>query len=149
MATWRRRERVLTVLKRLPAALKAAAKEALEEETPPLVEALKQACPVGDELEREPGQLRDSIHAFDGSRAMRSGGVRTELLKTVLADAKDEKGGFIGPHVEFGHMGKDGGHVPAHPWFFPTWRDQRDGLKKRMAAKGRAAAKTIASDMAS
>jgi hypothetical protein len=46
-------------------------------------------------------------------------------------------------------MTKDGGHhVPAHPFFVPTWRARRPGLKRRMAAKARAACHAIAGDWA-
>lgn len=149
MASFSNKERVLTVLKRLPPAMKLAVQETLEEEAAELVEAMKRACPVGHDLEHTPGDLRDSIHAEDGSRALRSGGTRTELLKTVTADAKDENGKvFIGPPVEFGHLTKAGGHVPAHPFFFPTWRAHRAGIKRRMTQKGRAAARAIAGDWA-
>lgn len=144
MAYFRNKERVLKVLKRLPAAIKAEAKIALDQEAEEVVAAMKRACPVGHVLEQHPGDLRDSIHAYDGHRALKSGGVRAELLKTILADAKDRKGNFVGPHVEFGHLMATGGHVPAHPWFFPTWRIQRDGLKRRLRAAGRAACKKIA-----
>jgi hypothetical protein len=149
MATWRGKQRVLTILRRLPPALKAAAEGALDEFTEgELVPALQRACPVGDDLEDTPGQLRDSVHAYAGHRALRSGGVRAEGLKTVVADAKDKKGDFIGPHVEHGHLAKDGGRVPPHPWFFPTWRVHKPSLRRKMAAAGRAAARRIAGDIA-
>jgi hypothetical protein len=148
MAHWRNRESVTQILTRLPPALREAAQSALEEATTELVAAMKRACPTAPDLERYAGELQDSIHAYDGHRAHKGGTERTTLLKTVTADAKDKRGDFYGPHVEYGHVARDGRHVPAHPFFWPTWRALRAGLKRRMAAKGRAAAKAIAGDMA-
>lgn len=127
--------------------MKAAAKVQLDQEADALVAAIKANAPTGGDLERQPGELRESVHAQDAQRALRSGGVRTELMKSVVADAKDAKGNFIGPHVEFGHMAEGGGHVAAVPFFFSTWRVRKAGMKRRMAAAQRRAIKSVVGDM--
>jgi hypothetical protein len=140
MASWRGKPRIDAIMARLPAAMKAAAKAQLETETTGMVDAMQRACPVGVGLEAHPGALRESIHAYDARRR--------ELLKTIIVDAKDEKGNFIAPHVEFGHLTRGGGrHVPAEPFFFPTWRSRRPGMKRRMTTAGRIAAKRVAGDL--
>lgn len=150
MASWKNKESVLHTLRRLPPALKAAQAEVLEQETAAIVAAMKRACPVGGEAgesEEAAGKLRDSIHSYDGHRAVR-GGVRAELMKTIIADARDGRGEYYGPHVEYGHVARGGKHVPAHPFFWPTWRAMRAGLRRKLAARGREVCKQIAGDMA-
>jgi hypothetical protein len=135
MASWRNRAKVADVLTRLPPAVKEALGTQLDTEVGGLVAAIKRAAPVGHALEQTPGELRDSVHSYDGKR---------ELQKRVIADAKDAKGEFIGEHVEFGHRDKGGEHVPAVPFFFPTYRARKAGIKRNMRKAAVAAAKRVA-----
>lgn len=135
MASWRNRARVRDVLPRLPPAMKQALASQLGVETDGLVEAIKRAAPVDKDLEKTPGELRDSVHAFPGKR---------ELQNRIIVDAKDAKGEFIGEHVEFGHLAEDGRHVPPHPFVFPTYRARKAGIKSRLRKAAVAAAKRVA-----
>jgi hypothetical protein len=86
-----------------------------------MVQLAQAACP-NSEMDKHPGDLRESIHVKDGSDPLR---------KLVVADATDAKGNFYGPHVEFGHR-NGGGHVPAHPFFYPAWRLVKRDAKARI-----------------
>lgn len=140
MASWSGGERVKAILARLPTAVKEAVDRQLATEAKELAEAIKRAAPVGDELEKTPGQLRDSVHAYKADGR--------ELTYRVLADAKDAKGNFIGPHVEFGHLARDGSHVPPSSFFFPTYRARKKAMKRRINKAGRDAIKAVAGDLA-
>lgn len=139
MASWKNRASVLQVLERLPGHIKQAIGVQLKTEVDGLTEAIKRACPVGVELEDQPGALRDSVHSYPGNR---------ELRYVILADAKDEKKReFIGQHVEFGHINKGGAHVPAHPFFFPTYRARKVAMRSHMRAAAYRATKDWARGM--
>ncbi len=131
------REKVAVRLARIPAAVQAAVKSQLDREVADMVEAMKRACPVGVDVERHPGELRDSLHSYPNPKR--------DLSYRIIADAKDEQGRFIGQHVEFGHLTKDGAHVPASPFFFPTYRARKRLMRSRLAAAGRKAFKLFAS----
>lgn len=135
MASWRNRAKVADVLTRLPPEIKKALASQLDTEARGLVEAIKRAAPVGNDLEKTRGALRDSVHSYPGKR---------ELSVRIIADAKDAKGEFIGEHVEFGHMAKGGGHVPPVPFFFPTYRARKAGIKSRLRKAAMDAAKRVA-----
>ncbi len=127
-------ERVKARLRAVPAAMQKAAASQLKIEVDDLVAADKRAAPVDDASEN-PGNFRDSIHAYKNPHR--------PLSYIVIADAKDKDGKFIGANIEQGHRARDGTHVPGRPSFWPTYRARRAGMKRRMAAKSRAAAKTL------
>jgi hypothetical protein len=122
---------VLARFRRMFPAIKAAVAPVLEREVDELVSAMQRAAPVS-ELEQHPGQFRDSIHAYPNPKR--------ELSFRILADARDEKGNFIGPHIEHGHKAPDGSHVEAVPSFFPTYRARKKGIQKKLTAAAKAAA---------
>lgn len=113
----------------LPAALteKVGAQLAIEVED--LVMAIQRAAPVSVELEKHPGALRDSVHDYANPER--------PMSYRVIADAKDDHGAFIGQHVEFGHLATNGKPVPASPFFFPTYRARKKGMKKRLMTTAR------------
>jgi hypothetical protein len=98
-----------------------------------LVDDIRPLVPVSpvSDLETHPGQLRDSVHREDG---------RHGLSVLVVEDARDAKGNFIGPHVEYGHKDKGGGHVAALPHFNPAVRVFKPKLRARI---GRSLSKRI------
>lgn len=128
------RQKLKARLARIPKAVQLAGFRQLIVEVNGLVDAIKRAAPV-DEAADNPGHLRDSVHAY------RTPG--RPLSYRIIADAKDETGGFIGQHVEQGHRTAEGKHVPAEPFFFPTYRARRRGMKRRMSAAARKAVKQI------
>ncbi len=128
------KEKVYARLARIPASVKGVVRVQLKQEVDGLVEAIKRAAPVGDGLERQPGELRDSVHSYPNQKR--------DLSLKVIADARDAKGRFIGAHVEFGHMTPGGHHVPAVPFFFPTYRANKRPVRRRLAAAARKAFKS-------
>lgn len=139
MATWRNRGRIEAQLLRIPAAQKARVQAQGDIEARGLANAVRRAAPVGHDLEKHPGELRDSVHPDKGKR---------ELSWRVVIDAADAKGRFIARHVEFGHMDARGGHVPPVPFAYPTLRVEMPAIRRRLARAGRegaiAAAPTLA-----
>ena len=134
-------EKVKARLAKLPNQVKVAVGTQLAKEVEDLTEAIQRAAPVRDDLQRHPGQLRDSVHFYPNPDR--------PLSYRVLADAKDKKGEFIGPHVEHGHKAVDGSHVPRVPFFFPTYRARKKAMQRRIKAAGRKAVKAQFSDEAS
>ncbi len=119
----------------IPAQITADVDGQLVVEVGDLVAAQKRAAPVSDDLEKRPGEYRDSIHSYKNPDR--------PLSYRIIADAKDETGEFIGPHIEHGHLAPDGSHVAAKPSFFPTYRARKKGMKRRLNAAGRKAAKAF------
>ena len=127
--------KVLARLSATPEALKGPVGEQLLKETDDMVDAMKRAAPVSSSLEAKPGQFRDSIHAYENPDR--------QLSYRIIADAKDDKGEFIGPHIEHGHRARDGTHVPASPSFFPTYRARKKPMRRRLAAVVHKTLKTL------
>lgn len=125
-------EKAKARLRRIPDAVKVAVGSQLAKEVEDLTEAQQRAAPVS-ELEDHPGQFRDSMHFYPNPDR--------PLSYRILADAKDEKGEFIGSHIEHGHKATDGSHVAAVPSFFPTYRARKKGMRRRISAAGSKAAK--------
>lgn len=60
-------------------------------------------------------------------------------VKTQHLEAAKQTGGSKGEYdypegVEFGHKTPEGGHVPAHPVLFPTYRSRKPGIFRRLRA---------------
>jgi len=119
----------------LPAAMKLAVETRLASEAAELVAAMKRAAPVGVAPEPHPGALRDSIHATRSPKR--------PVAYTITADARDAAGRPYGAWVEFGHAAPGGKHVPAHPFFWPTYHAHRRLLRSRLSRAGKAAAKQV------
>lgn len=131
-AKWIKNAKAWQRFESLPDAVAAAEGKQLKVEVDDLVAAMKRAAPV-DETESHPGQFRDSIHSYDNPDR--------PLSYRIIADARDDKGNFIGPHIEAGHRAPDGSHVPPKPSFFPTYRARKKGMQRRLNAAGRKAVK--------
>ena len=129
-----RRERMRQRFAKLPTAMRADVGAQLKTEVDDLVAAQRRAAPV-DKTAKEPGQFRDSIHAYPNPDR--------ELSFRIIADAKDENGDPIGGKIEHGHRARDGTHVAAVPSFFPTYRARKKGMKRRVAAAGRKSVKRL------
>ena len=126
-------DKVKARINAIPGAVKEAVQAQLDIETDGLVEAIKAHAPVSDDLEKTPGELRDSVHKYANPDR--------DLSYRIIADAKDEKGRNIGSWVEHGHKTHGGRHVPAQPFFFPTYRSLKKPMRRRMLAAGRKAVK--------
>jgi hypothetical protein len=134
MARWLNKQAKIDLMRRLPEAVRQAVQAQLEVETSGMVAAMRRAAPVGDELEdQHPGKFRDSIHSYPTPDR--------PLSNRIVADAQDDKGVFIGPPIEFGHLAHDGSHVPPKPSFFPTYRARKKPARSRMHAAARRAIK--------
>lgn len=127
-------EKVLAKMKRLPPAMKDEVGGRLKTQVDILVERQKRAAPV-DEKAKDPGQFRDSIHAYENPDR--------PLSYRVTADARDEDGKFIGGNIEHGHRARDGTHVPASPSFFPTYRAWKKPAQRNILAGGRVVLKRL------
>lgn len=125
-------ERVLARLAAVPEAIREAVEAQLRAEASELVAAQQRNAPV-DETSDNPGELRDSIHFYRNPDR--------PLSFRILADAKDDDGKFIGSNVESGHRARDGSHVPARPFFFPTYRARKRAMKRRLSDAAVKAAK--------
>jgi len=125
-------DKVKARLAALPIRVQVAVGSQVAKEVEDLTEAIKANAPVGTDLEKQPGQLRDSVHFYPNRDR--------PLSYYVIADAKDDKGEFIAPHVEHGHKARDGSHVPRVPFFFPTYRARKKGMKRRISAAARKSA---------
>lgn len=119
-------------LAKLPVAGREALSSQLETEVDSLVPAIQRAMDAQyEQPDNEHQKLRDSVHAYKNPDR--------EIGFFVIADARDEKGKFIGSNVEQGHRAVNGEHVAAQPAFWPTWRAAKKGLKRRVSAAARKA----------
>jgi hypothetical protein len=128
------RSKVNARLAKLPAAVTAAKREQLEKEVDALVEAEKRAAPVS-ELEDHPGQLRDSIQAHTNADR--------PLSYRIIVGARDKFGRLFGRYVEFGHTSRGGQYVPAHAFWFPTYRSRKKAMRQRLFAAPRKVLKAL------
>lgn len=137
-------------LSRMPGRVIAACEVEFDHEVEGLVQAVKRAVPV------KTGTMRDTVRAEPGdkphSRKIVVGGVPATRKKVRSGVGFDDfqkakaSGGSKGEYdypmgVEFGHRAVDGTHVPADPFLFPTYRARKRGMKRRMRATARKAAK--------
>lgn len=85
--------------------------------------AARASCPASS-LESRTGELRDglnkSVNPFKEGQVL------------VFNDARDPDGDYYAAHVELGHRTRDGGHVPAKPSFWPSWRLVRKRVYARI-----------------
>ena len=115
---------VQALLTKLPDGLATDVQDAIDKGGDDFVAAAKAIAPVAPEFETHPGQMRDSIRREANGRA---------LSTTVLADAKDGHGHAYPAHVEYGHTSRGGKHVPAKPFFWPSYRVARRKIKGRVS----------------
>lgn len=137
-ASWKNKASRIDLLKRLPAAVKEAVARQLQNEVDALVAAQKRAAPV-DPKSENPGALRDSLRAYPTPNR--------ELSYRIIADARDEHGHVFAGHVEYGHLARDGKHVPPRPWFWPTYRARKRAMKRRLSSAASKAAKAAAAKL--
>lgn len=122
-------------LARLKTAPRAPLVAALNAGADDLVRSMRRVAPV------DKGALKASIRKEAGSSDLevkvKAGGPLT--TKAVRAGVKahhvaEGKGVYdYANGVEFGHRSPDGDHVPADPFFFPTVRIKRKGVRRRCA----------------
>ena len=113
----------------LPESIASEVKPALDKAGARMVKTIRPLVPVSDDLEKNPGELRDSLHVEPG---------RHDLSIVVVEDAVDADGHQIALHVEQGHKAKDGSHVAAKPHFWPGYnlskKPIRNALNRAMNA---------------
>ena len=120
MAKMTNLERRIARMNSFPAQIQAAVEDQLKVEVDDMVAALKRAAPVSD-FEKRPGELRDSITAYPVQGRPASW--------RIIVKARDEKGRYYGSYVEFGHNKPDGTRAQAQPFFWPTYRARKRGLR--------------------
>ncbi len=110
------------------AEIRDAVETELKKEVDDMVAAIQRAAPVSD-FESRPGELRDSVSAYpvQGRPA----------AWRIIVKAQDKKGRYYGSYVEFGHNTEDGRRVAAQPFFWPTYRSRRRGLRARILRPAR------------
>lgn len=133
-AVFANKARILARFARMPAVVQATAEATLKSQVEQLVEAEQRAAPVS-ELEGHPGELRESIAAYETPGRVAS--------YRVIAGARDSKGRLYGRYVEFGHTAADGHFVPAQPFWFSTYRAWKKAMLAKVRAEVRAALKTL------
>lgn len=124
------RDRLLAKMRRVPEHVLQPVEAQMDVEAPRLASQIRDNAPV-DETSPDPGKVRASVRAY--KTPGRRGSYR------IIADAKDPDGKPVATHVEQGHRAPDGSHVPAQPFFFPTYRANRKGIQRRLKAVARKA----------
>lgn len=117
-------EAVQKLIASLPDALSAPVQAAIDQGGDDLAAQAKAIAPVAPEFETHPGQMRDSIRREANGRA---------LSTTVVCDARDTAGRPYPAHVEYGHKTPAGGHVPAKPFFWPSYRVTKKRIRSRIS----------------
>jgi hypothetical protein len=112
MAKMTNLEKRIARMNRFSAEIREAVESELKKEVDEMVAAIQRAAPVSD---------------FQGRPA----------AWRIIVKAQDKKGRYYGSYVEFGHNTKDGGRVPAQPFFWPTYRSRRRGLRARILRPAR------------
>lgn len=127
--------KILGRLNKIPEAARNAVKDQLKTEADDMVSAIQRAMDAAysGNSDEDHQRLRDSVHDYPNPNRV--------IGYTILADAKDAKGEFIGSHVEAGHRTADGKHVAARPAFFPTYRARKKAMQARLRKAGRNAIK--------
>ena len=132
--------RIVAKLKRIPDMAVDAAKRAMEEGAQEIVEAMRAAAPKG-----ATGDLRDSIgwtwgdvppgaFMIDEIRSGKNQGDQYATMRLkIYAGSSDA---FYARFHEFGTV-----KMPAHPFFFPTWKAKKAAFRKHIRARVRAAIK--------
>lgn len=117
-------ERLQARFAALPAAIRAAAMRAAEENADEFVSLITRTVPKGEDAGKGNERLVDTLQKGPSKLGF---GVRVTI------------GGPEAPypaHLEFGHMTKGGKHVPAKPFWYPARRilkkKQRDRISRRV-----------------
>jgi hypothetical protein len=131
---WRNLAKLQARLGKVPEAVRQALADQLAKEAEDLVAAEQRAAPVS-ELEDHPGQLRDSIQSYPNPDR--------PLSFRIIAAARDKAGRLFARYVEFGHTTAGGKYVPAHAFWFPTYRARRKAMRRRLTAAPRKALKAL------
>ena len=124
-------DQVIARIRALPEAVRREVGAAVDAGADEMVRTMKASAPDAPETASSPGDLGDSIRKEPG---------RTELGRTIVADAKDKDGYSYAKAIEYGHKAKNGKMVPAHPFFWTTVRSRWRRFKNRVS---RAASKGI------
>lgn len=142
------RDRLKRKLRSLPAAAEKAVKAQLEKEAADLADLIRRRVPV------DTGTLRDSVRVTPGDRPLslkiKAGGETTR--KKVRKGVKDVHfakakitGGSRGEYdyargVEFGTS-----EQPAQPFFWPSYRQRKRQIRRRMSTAAKRAVRKSAS----
>lgn len=120
-----RKQKVLSLMARIPPEIRRVAREAVDEQAAFLVEQIRPAVP------RDQGDLADSLEWRRLARTDRIGVVITE-------GAKDATQGRKARAVEFGRA-----DMEAQPHFFPTYRANKRKMRNAINRRVRAAIRRI------
>ena len=130
---------VQRILASLPDAITGPVQDAINQGGDDLAAQAKAIAPVAPEFETHPGQMRESIRREDNGRA---------LSTTVVCDARDKDGKPYPAHVEYGHRTKAGRHVPAKPFFWPSYRVAKKRIRSRISRAINKGVKSVAGSAA-
>lgn len=130
--------RIVAKLKRIPDFAVDAARVAMEEGAQDIVDAMRAAAPGP-----RTGKLRDSIgwtwgdlppgtFMIDEIRSGKNAGDQYATMRIKIYAGAGE--GFYARFQEFGTV-----NHPAHPFFFPVWKAQKEKFRKAIRARVRAA----------
>ena len=130
----------------IPRSVEAAVAAQLQTEAVDLASAMRRAVPVDE------GDLQASIRVEHNDKPLSlnviAGGVeatrrrpRPHKRKFRLGRTPKVQHQDTARLVEFGHISPDGVKVPAKPYFYPTYRARKKGIKRRLRAAARKAFK--------
>lgn len=114
---------------RLPQIVQRMVGDALRLGADETANLIRSTAPVS--RDRRGGAIKDSVHVTQGP---------TPLSHDISVDARDENGRFYAAHVEYGHVTKEGVHVPAEPFF---WQAVRVGKRRTRNRVSRATTQAI------
>lgn len=131
---------VQRLLASVPDAISGPVQAAIDQGGDDLANQAKAIAPVAPEFETHPGQMRESIRREANGRA---------LSTTVVCDARDREGKAYPAHVEYGHRTESGKHVPAKPFFWPSYRVTKKRIRSRISRAINKGVKAVAGSAAS
>jgi hypothetical protein len=120
-----RKQKVLSLMARIPADVRRVAREAVDEQAAYLVEQIRPAVP------RDHGDLADSLEWRRSPRM-------DKIAVVITEGAKDETLGRKARAVEFGRP-----DMQAQPHFFPTYRANKRKMRNAINRRIRTAIRKI------
>lgn len=108
-------------LRAMPPAIKQAVRDANQQNAAEFESRIASVVPYERGVDREHAPLVSTLTQGAGS-------TETAVKVSIGGQAPMD----YAAHLEFGHMAKDGVHVPAEPFWFPTLRIMRARFRSRV-----------------
>lgn len=138
-------DRLLKVLRTLPAELQKEVKDAIRQGAEDLVTAARAAAPSDTGLLRRSIKARYSkkglgvrVGVFFGTREQREARVAKRRAKGMTRRKAQRKDAFYAPLVEFGTKAK-----PARPFLIPIYGQRRRTIKQRIVVASKSALQKV------